>query len=75
MPGTQTTVHAKGELEATHLVAMESALAQLEAQKSPLLESYIVQKQKDIEALRNKAAKAGRGSRGSSVPGGSTDGP
>ena len=29
VPGTQTTVHAKNEQEATQLVAMESALAQL----------------------------------------------
>ena len=59
MPGTQTTVQTKNEQEATQLVAMESALAQLQVQQSPHLESYIAQKQKDIETLRNKAAKAG----------------
>ena len=59
VPGTQTTVRTKSEQEATQLVAMESAMAQLQAQQSPHLESYIAQMQKDIETLRNKAAKAG----------------
>ena len=61
-------MHAKGEQEATQLLAMESALAQLQAQKSLHLESCNVQMQKDIETLRNKLETASPWR-----PGGSTE--